>query len=219
MHDIIEFFKKICDAQYLVTIGYAGMAAIIFSETGLFFGFFLPGDSLLFAAGMACADGNTLHEIANLDLLKLNLCLIPAAIIGDSVGYWIGFRAGKGMYNREKTFLFRRDHLLATKAFYEKHGGKTIVMARFVPLIRTFAPVVAGIAQMRYRDFIFYNIAGGIGWIISISCAGYFLGGIPFFQKHIEASIVMIVFVSVLPIVITFIKARYFSQKAAQEKA
>ena len=147
-----ELFSKLRHVDQLIAYaGYAGMAGIIFVETGLLVGFFLPGDSLLFTAGLACNPNSKLFELVPLDLLTLNAYLIPAAVIGDTVGYWIGYRAGIGMYNREKTFFFRKDHLMKTKEFYEKHGGYTIVVARFVPLLRTFAPVVAGIAQMRER--------------------------------------------------------------------
>src|ERR1043165_8647555 len=185
-----KFFHQIYDIWGLIAyVGYPGMTAIIFIETGLLVGFFLPGDSLLFTAGLACNPASELHAIAPLDLLTLNLCLIPAAIIGDSVGYWIGKRAGVKLYGREKTLFFRKDHLLKTKEFYEKYGGITIVLARFVPLIRTFAPVVAGIAQMSYRRFILYNIFGGIGWVTGLSVLGYYLGGIEWIGKNLDKTI------------------------------
>src|SRR5438876_168636 len=132
---LVGLFKKVYDVPYVVQyVGYWGMAAIIFVETGLLVGFFLPGDSLLFTAGLACNPESKLHETVPLSLLTLNFALIPAAIIGDTVGYWIGYRAGIKMYERERTLFFRKDHLLHTKEFYEKHGGATIVIARFVPL-------------------------------------------------------------------------------------
>ena len=211
MHKLIEWFSKLYDVKLLVTtIGYSGMAGIIFAETGLLVGFFLPGDSLLFTAGLACAPGNQLLGDNHLNIWLLNLFLIPAAIIGDTVGYWIGYKAGEALYRREKTLFFRRDHLLYTKAFYEKHGGKTIILARFVPLIRTFAPVVAGIAQMRYRRFVAYNVFGGIGWIISLSVLGYYLGQVSWIRDNLEATIMLIIFVSLLPAIIAFIKAKFF---------
>jgi membrane-associated protein len=211
MQTIIEWFTQLYDVQTLVkVVGYWGMAAIIFTETGLFFGFFLPGDSLLFTAGLACAPGNPLLGDAHMNIWLLNAILIPAAILGDTVGYWIGYKAGAGMYTREKTLFFRRDHLLYTKAFYERHGGKTIVIARFVPIIRTFAPVVAGIAQMKYSRFLAYNVFGGIGWIVSLSVAGYFLGQVPWISKNLEATIMLIIIVSLLPAIIAFIKTRFF---------
>ncbi len=198
----------------IVYVGYPGMAAIIFIETGLLVGFFLPGDSLLFTAGIACNAGSKLHGLAPLDLLTLNLYLIPAAILGDTVGYWIGYKAGATMYQREKTLFFRRDHLLKTKEFYEQHGGYTIIVARFVPLLRTFAPVVAGIAQMPYRRFIAFNVFGGIGWVAGLSLLGYFFGGIPWIGDHLEGTILAIIFISVLPVIISVLKSWRSSGKA-----
>lgn len=214
MNFFVSLYHQLKDIENLVQqLGYAGMTAIIFTETGLLVGFFLPGDSLLFTAGLACNPDSAMHAKVPLDLLTLNLCLIPAAIIGDTVGYWIGKRAGIKMYEREKTLFFRKDHLLKTKEFYEKHGGATIVMARFVPLIRTFAPVVAGIAQMPYREFLAYNVIGGIGWVTGLSVLGYFLGGIEWIGKNLDKTIIAIVLISLMPAIITFLKARSDKKK------
>lgn len=216
MDDFVSLFKKIYDVAGWVkelgathAIAYSVMAAIVFVETGLLVGFFLPGDSLLFTAGLACAPGNTLLGDNHLNIFVLNAVLIPAAIIGDTVGYWIGFKAGQAMYQREKTLFFRKDHLLATRDYYEKHGGKTIVIARFVPLIRTFAPVVAGIAQMPYRQFVAYNVFGGIGWVTGLSVLGYFLGQFEWIGKNLDRTIMVIIFVSLLPAIITILKTHY----------
>ena len=223
MQTIVEWFTKLYDVQsWLKAIvlgcggvaGYAILAGIIFTETGLLFGFFLPGDSLLFTAGLACAPGNILLGDAHLDIWMLNLVLIPAAILGDTAGYWIGYKAGEAMYKREKTLFFRRDHLLYTKAYYEKHGGKTIVIARFVPMIRTFAPVVAGIAQMPYRRFLSYNVFGGIGWIVTLSALGYYLGKIEWIGNHLDATLMLIILVSLLPAIIMVVKAKFFDRPA-----
>ena len=223
MNTLVEWFHWLYNVsgvvQWLVGqgafIAYLGMAAIIFAETGLMVGFFLPGDSLVFTAGLACAPDNALLHENHLNIWILNGTLIVAAIVGDTVGYWIGFKAGAALYRREKTLFFRRDHLLATRAFYEKHGGKTIIIARFVPLIRTFAPVVAGIAQMKYRRFLSYNVFGGIGWIVSLSLLGYFLGQVEWIAQHLEATLMLIIFVSLLPAIISFVKIRYFDKPAA----
>ncbi|MBP1691231.1 MAG: dedA, partial [Bacteroidetes bacterium] len=149
--------------------GYIGLFVIVFSETGLLIGFFLPGDSLLVTAGLFAARGQ-------LDIALLNVILIIAAITGDATGYYIGLKAGHALYNRPQSRWFRRDHLIKTREFYEKYGGITIVIARFMPFARTFAPVVAGIAEMKYRRFALFNIAGGIGWVVSMTFIGYFLG-------------------------------------------
>lgn len=222
MDTIAQWFKQIYNVSGLLQslagmghlMAYALLGAIIFTETGLMVGFFLPGDSLLFTAGLACAPDNALLHDKNLNIWILNAVLIPAAIIGDSVGYWIGYKAGQAMYNREKTFFFRKEHLMATRAFYEKHGGKTIVIARFVPMIRTFAPVVAGIGQMDYRHFLFYNIFGGIGWVVSLTVAGYFLGQVEWIRKNLEITIMLIIFVSLLPAIIAFLQHKLSSRPA-----
>ena len=189
--------------------GYAGMFAIIYAETGLLVGFFLPGDSLLVTAGLFAATGR-------FDIVYLNALLIPAAIIGDATGYWIGLRAGHALYSRPQSRFFRRDHLLRTKEFYERYGGITIVVARFMPFARTFAPVVAGVADMKYRRFALFNITGGVGWILSMTLLGYYLGrSFPGIGSKIEYVIAAVVFVSVLPIVIKFLQMRFRKSRLA----
>lgn len=170
------------------------LVAIVFSETGLLVGFFLPGDSLLVVSGFMASTTDIL------DIWQVILALSLAAIVGDSVGYAIGYRAGVALYNRPQSRWFRRDYLLKTKAFYEKYGGITIVVARFMPFARTFAPTVAGIGQMDYPRFLFFNVFGGLGWVTSMSLLGYFFGQIPFVQKHIDKAILVIIFLSVLPV-------------------
>jgi membrane-associated protein len=226
MQTIVEWFKKLYDVSGWLkaivlacggTVAYGILFAVVFAETGLLVGFFLPGDSLLFTAGLACVPGNQLLGDDHLNIWVLNLVLIPAAVIGDTVGYWIGYKAGAALYQRERTLFFRKDHLLYTKAFYEEHGGKTIVIARFVPMIRTFAPVVAGIAQMPYRRFVSYNVFGGIGWIISLSALGYFLGQQDWIKRNLETTIMVIILVSLLPAIIAFAKAHFSaSRKSAR---
>ena len=182
--------------------GYVVLVAIVFCETGLLVGFFLPGDSLLITAGLVAAAGS-------LDIWLLNLLLIPAAIIGDSVGYAIGYRAGPRLFTKEQSLLFSRKHLLRTQEFYEKYGGKTIVLARFIPLLRTFAPVVAGIGQMQYRRFLFYNVFGGFLWVASLTWAGYLLGTlIPDISRYIHIVVVVVIVLSMVPVAVELWKAR-----------
>jgi membrane-associated protein len=226
MSEIIYWFKKLYDVPGWVQqlsgqhwLAYLVMFAIVFAESGLLIGFFLPGDSLLFTAGLACAPGNALLGENHLNIFILNLALVPAAIIGDSVGYWVGHKAGQALYQREKTLFFRKDHLLETKAFYERHGGKTIVIARFVPLIRTFAPIVAGIAQMPYRTFVSYNVFGGLGWVTGLTTLGYFLGKIEWISKNLEATIMLIIFISLLPALITIAQSQLRKRKAGPVEA
>lgn len=155
--------------KLIETIGYAGLFAIVFAESGLFFGFFFPGDSLLLTAGLLASRG-----ILNIAILLPGLFI--SAVAGDQVGYWFGAKTGPMIFNRENSLLFRRKNLLAAKAFYEKHGGKTITLARFIPFIRTFAPIVAGAVNMEYRRFVFFNFMGGAVWAIGMTLLGYFLG-------------------------------------------
>ena len=182
--------------------GYIALTAIVFVETGLLIGFFLPGDSLLITAGLVAAAGG-------LNIWWLNGLLIVAAIAGDTVGYAIGWRLGPRLFTREKSLLFNPKHIQRTREFYERHGAKTIVIARFVPIIRTFAPVVAGVGQMRYRQFVFYNVAGGAGWVISMTWAGYLLGQtIPNIGSHIHIVVGIVIVLSVIPIVVELVKER-----------
>jgi membrane-associated protein len=188
-------------------IGWGGipvMTAIVFAETGLLVGFFLPGDSLLFIAGFLAspAGGQTLP------IGWLMLVLSIAAVVGDTVGYWIGHRAGPPIFNRPNSRFFRRDHLLAAHAFYEKHGGKTIILARFMPIVRTFAPVVAGAANMSYRHFVAYNVFGGIGWVLSMLAAGYWLGKIGWVEHNLEKAVVIVILLSVSPMFIHYVLGR-----------
>lgn len=197
--------------------GYPVLMAIIFAETGLLIGFFLPGDSLLVTAGVLVNAGliNPFQLSTFENLLLMNVVLALTAIIGDGVGFWIGHRAGPKIFNKDKSFFFRKDHLLATQKFYEKHGGKTIILARFMPFARTFAPVVAGVGQMHYRKFLLFNVVGGVGWVLSMTFLGYFLGKV-FDAKQIEKVVYLIIFVSVAPIGIGYLKSRFAKKKAEQ---
>lgn len=212
-----EFFSRLHELKGLLTWGgYPVLMAIIFAETGLLVGFFLPGDSLLVTAGVLLNAGllNPL-ELSNFEnLLLLNVVLIATAFIGDAVGYSIGFKSGPRIFRREQSLLFRKDHLVATQKFYDQHGGKTIVLARFMPFIRTFAPVVAGVGRMGYRRFAMFNIVGGAAWVISMTFMGFFLGKI-FDAKQMERVVYLIIAVSVLPVLIGAVRHRMARSKAA----
>jgi membrane-associated protein len=181
-------------------VGLVGLVAIIFAESGLFFGFFLPGDSLLFTAGFLASQ--------NFLPLPALLILCPiAAVLGDNVGYAFGRRVGRRLFQREDSRFFKKKYVLQAQAFYEKHGPITIVLARFMPFVRTFAPIVAGIGEMHYRRFLIYNLFGGCLWAIGVTLAGYFLGSvIPDVDKYLLPIIFLIVFVSVLPSAIHVLK-------------
>src|SRR5713226_8006465 len=181
-------------------IGYAVLFAIVFAETGLLIGFFLPGDSLLFLLGTVAGAGN-------LEIIPVNLDLMAAAILGDTFGYMLGRKTGPRIFSRPDSRLFRQQHVERTRLFYEKHGGKTIIYARFEPIIRTFAPFVAGVARMNYGRFLLFNIFGGIGWVFVMTMLGYALGGVPLIQQHLEKVILLIIFISVLPVLAEGVKA------------
>jgi membrane-associated protein len=204
MNVFTELFDRLRDLPALVQwAGYVGMFAIIFTETGLFFGFFLPGDSLLVTAGLLISQG------LPLDLVTLGLLLTFAAVAGDTLSYWIGRTSGPRLFAREDSLFFKRKHLLRAAEFYDKHGAKTIVLARFMPIVRTFAPVVAGAASMDYRRFWVYNLVGGVVWIWSMLLTGYFLGSrFPAVGKHLEKVILIVIFLSILPGIIAWLRER-----------
>jgi membrane-associated protein len=214
MHDLIDLFHKIYNVQGIIRWGgLVALTAVIFAETGLLVGFFLPGDSLLVTAGLFCTSAGT-GEAPLLNIVWLNVFCIAAAIVGDTVGYWIGAKSGPKLFSREQSLLFSRKHLLRTKEFYERHGGKTIIIARFMPIVRTFAPVVAGVGKMQYRRFLSFNIFGGIGWVTSMTLLGYLLGSVyPPITKHIDKVIIVIIAVSLMPGTISYLVNR--NKKAA----
>ena len=210
MDTLRDWFHFITDVRGLVQAGgYVALAIIVFTETGLMIGFFLPGDSLLVTAGLFAAKGD-------LNIVWLNLLLMTCAVAGDATGYYIGKKLGPALFRKEDSLLFKKKHLIATHEFYEKHGGKTIIIARFVPIIRTFAPVVAGMADMSYRRFAMFNIIGGIGWVFSMTMLGYGLVTLfPATEKHIEKVIVIVIFLSILPGIIEWLRARAKSKKTS----
>jgi membrane-associated protein len=194
MENIIHFDIQ----EFIATIGYIGIFTIVFAESGLLVGFFLPGDSLLFTAG-AIAGSKTLQDTLGVELSYPVLaigCFI-AAVAGDSVGYWFGNRVGRRLFQREDSLLFKKKYLYQAEALYQKHGGKIIVIARFMPIVRTFAPIVAGIGTMHYRRFVSYNVFGGFFWAVGVVTAGYLLGEAA--EGYLMPIIAAIIIVSVLP--------------------
>ncbi len=183
------------------TFGTLGLLAIVFIESGLLVGFFLPGDSLLFTAGLLSA------EDVLPDLWILLITVPIAAIAGDQVGYLIGRKAGPAVFNRPESRFFRREHVDRSEEFFAKHGPRTIILARFVPIVRTFAPVMAGASRMDYRTFAAYNVIGGIGWGVGVTTLGYFLGQVEFVKENIEFIIIGIVVLSVLPMAFELLRA------------
>lgn len=197
IRDFLHLFGTIEGITEIIRWGGLGvLVAIVFSETGLLVGFFLPGDSLLVTAGFVASTTGAL------EIGELLVALPLAAIAGNSTGYLIGRKAGQALYHRPETRWFKRKHLLETKAFYEKYGVITIVMAQFMPFARTFAPVVAGIGEMRYRTFALFNVVGALAWVVSMTLLGYYFGQIPFVQRHIEKVILLVIAISVAPVAI-----------------
>lgn len=188
--------------QIIEKIGLLGIWAIIFAESGLLVGFVLPGDSLLFTAGLLASKG-----FFNIGVLTFG-CFV-CAVLGDNVGYATGYRFGRKLFDKEESMFFKKKHLVETENFYDKHGPKAIILARFVPIIRTFAPIIAGVAAMRYRTFMTYNLVGGFLWAVGVTLLGYYLGSmIPDPDKYILPTVFVIILVSFLPVILHFVQAK-----------
>ena len=211
---MVEFFQRLYHFEELIRWGgHLVLIGIIFAETGILAGFFLPGDSLLVTAGLLSAAGHL-----NVGLLLVELT--AAAIAGDSLNYSIGRKIGPKIFARENSLFFRKEYLMRTEAFYEKYGAKTIVLARFVPIVRTFAPAVAGVGQMRYARFVFFNIAGGAAWVFLMVLTGFFLGrSIPHIDRYVHPIILIVIVLSLLPIVWEYLKSRQNSSPFKGEGA
>jgi len=210
LHFLLDFLRTLTTPERLIQLlstvvsgwlGYAMLAGIVFAETGLLVGFFLPGDSLLFTVGVVAGAGE-------LNLALIILLLICACLVGDWSGYLLGRRAGVAIFNRPDSRFFKQEHLKRTHLFYEKHGGKTIIYAKFVPIIRTFAPFVAGVANMRYTRFLSFDIFGAIGWVTSMTVLGYLLGEIPLVRRNFEKLVLLIIFLSLLPVITHALRAK-----------
>ena len=221
MYELWQNIKYYLNPETIAAAGYFVLIFVVFAETGLAAGFFLPGDSLLFVSGLFAADGkfilfSSLSQEANLFILLISVFI--AAVVGDAVGYLTGAKLGPRLFKRPKSLLFKPSHLLKAQEFYEKYGGKTIIIARFVPIVRTFAPIVAGAAQMPYRTFVVYNVVGGFLWVFSMILGGYFLGqAFPFLREHLEIVVIVIVLLSIIPMVVEIIKSRRRKAEAEGE--
>ena len=211
MDTLIGWLSTLYHFDQLIRLGgYIALVAVVFAETGLLAGFFLPGDSLLVTAGLLAAGERGLNIGVLIGLLSV------AAIAGDSTGYAIGYHLGPHIFRREHSRFFRADHLLRTQRFYERHGAKTILLARFVPIVRTFAPTVAGVGKMAYRTFLTYNVIGGVGWVLSTTLTGYLLGrSIPDVVRHLHWIVGFVILLSCLPILREWSRAR--SQRSSVE--
>ncbi|HEY0531128.1 MAG TPA: VTT domain-containing protein [Actinoplanes sp.] len=200
------------DPQWLIsTFGVLGILVLVFAESGVLIGFFLPGDSLLFTTGLLIADGRYLHE----PLWLMCLLVSVAAVLGDQFGYYFGRRFGPALFRRPDSRLFKQENLHRAAAFFDRYGARSLVLARFVPIVRTFTPIVAGASHMHYRRFLIYNMIGGTLWGCGVTVLGYFLGQVAFVKSNIELILIGIVVVSVMPVVVEFLRSRRRTAAAA----
>lgn len=204
---MLDFLKQLTDPQSIIHYGGLWLLLfVVFAETGLLVGFFLPGDSLIFISGLLCA---TKPQLLNTAFIPLILLLMLAAILGNIFGYWFGKKVGEKLYSREDSFLFRKQHLITTKAFYEKHGAVALILGRFLPIIRTFAPILAGVIKIDFKTFMVYNVIGAIAWIGSIASIAYFLGKqFPWIENYIGYIVIGLIVITTIPVLITYLKSK-----------
>jgi membrane-associated protein len=207
---LIEVWRSLTNPDLLIQLlsqvitgwwGYALLCGIVFAESGLLVGLFLPGDSLLFTVGVVAGAGE-------LDIIHICVLLVVFSILGDQSGYLLGRHTGRRIFTRPDSLLFKQEYITRTNEFYEKHGGKTLIYAKFVPIVRTFAPFMAGVGRMQYSRFVSFNVIGGLGWVLSMTLAGYYLGEIPVIRSNFEKVVLGIVFLSVAPLVLHYFRAR-----------
>jgi membrane-associated protein len=217
MQPFLDFLKSLYSAQRLLELvrtllasplGLTGLFGIVFAETGLLVGFFLPGDSLLFSVGVASG-------ASGVNVFALGAMLMCAAIIGDNTGYFLGRKAGPKIFSRPKSKFFNPDHLKRTQEFYDRYGGRAVIYARFVPIVRTCTPFIAGVARMRYSRFLLFSICGGVFWIAFMTTLGYKLGQVPLVQKHFEKVVLGVIVLSLVPAVLEARKARTRAAQSA----
>jgi membrane-associated protein len=210
MHEFLEFLKNLTDPVWISNHGGLYIVVlIIFAETGLFVGFFLPGDSLLFITGMIIANSLSPFDSEAANLIYWMSLITIAGIIGNSVGYWFGKKSGPLLFERRETWIFKRKHVMHAKEFYDKKGGGAIILARFLPIIRTFAPIVAGVVKMDPKKFTFFNIIGCVIWVVSLIMAGYLLGGNLWVKENLEYILIGIVVITTAPVLMKL----FFSKK------
>lgn len=202
--EIYEFLKQLTDPESIILYGgFALLLAVIFAETGLFVGFFLPGDSLVFISGLICVSKN---ELLGVDIFTLLGSLSLAAILGNIVGYWFGYKVGDSIFLKKDSLLFKKSHIKLTQKFYEKNGGKTLVLGRFLPIIRTFAPILAGVVKMNFAKFMVFNVVGAVAWISSLGLAGYYLGTYKGVQQNIGLIVISFIIITLIPLLVTYFK-------------
>lgn len=203
---MLEFLKQLTDPQSIIQ--YGGLALllfVVFAETGLLIGFFLPGDSLIFISGLICVSK---PELLGVNLVVLIVSLSIAAILGNIAGYWFGYKIGPPLFKKDDSLLFKKRYLETTKAFYEKNGGKTLILGRFLPIIRTFAPILAGVIKLDFKIFMVYNTVGGVAWIALLASIGYFLGTYQWVQDNVGYIVIALVIITAIPVISTYLKEK-----------
>lgn len=201
-----EFLKQLTDPESIIS--YGGLALllfVVFAETGLLIGFFLPGDSLIFISGLIC---RTKPELLGTNIVVMLMLMTAAAVLGNVAGYWFGWKVGPPLFRREDSLIFKKRYLETTRAFYGKNGGKTLVLGRFLPIIRTFAPIFAGIIKIPFAQFMLYNLAGAVAWIGSLGLAGYYLGQIEWVQHNIGYIVIFLIIITLIPVATTWLKSK-----------
>ncbi|MGL5892859.1 MAG: VTT domain-containing protein [Bacteroidia bacterium] len=200
--DWLEFLKRLTDPASIIQ--YGGLALllfVVFAETGLMVGFFLPGDSLMFVSGLLC---RTKPELLNTNIVVLLLSLIAAAVVGNMAGYWFGRRVGPALFRRNDSWIFKKRYLDVTQDFYTRHGGRALVLGRFIPIVRTFAPILAGVIKIDFKKFMLYNVLGAVAWVGSLGLAGYFLGQIAWVEKNIGYIVLFLIVITLIPVIRTW---------------
>ncbi|MVZ62865.1 DedA family protein [Sphingobacterium humi] len=215
MQEYLLSFQQLLDAEYLLSHGgFYIVCLIVFAETGLFFGFFLPGDYLLFLAGLFCA-----ADKIDVDIVTLYFGILAAGILGNFAGYWFGYRTGPMLFKRKDSFLFKRKYVIMAEEFFQKYGGTALIIGRFVPIIRTFAPIFAGVVQLNFRKFVFYNIFGAFLWVSLLTLTGYYLGiKFPSIINYVEYIIVALIVIAFLPIAIALLKKWLTNRKLKKDE-
>ena len=204
MDSFWEHLQNLTDARSIISLGFFFLLIVVFAETGLFFGFFLPGDYLLFMAGLLCSTGKF-----DISIFTLVLSLIAAGVLGNYTGYWFGYRAGPKLFNKPNSFFFKKHHIVVAEQFYAKHGGKALVLGRFFPIIRTFAPIFAGVVKVDLKKFTLYNFIGSIAWVNTFTLAGFFLGRkYPQLKDYMEYIVLGLIVATTIPLIAAFIKRK-----------
>jgi len=212
MDNFWEYLQNLTDAQSIISLGFCFLLIVVFAETGLFFGFFLPGDYLLFMAGLLCSTGKF-----DISIYTLVLSLIAAGVLGNYTGYWFGYRTGPALFKKNNSLFFKKQYIEIAEEFYSKHGGKALVLGRFFPIIRTFAPIFAGVVKVDLKKFTLYNFIGSIAWVNTFTLAGFFLGRkYPQLKDYMEYIVLGLILVTSAPLIAAFIKQRM--QKGANIK-